>query len=584
MTLGGSSSALAEARKRRKKRNRKLMLQAKSSDPAVRTQAIEKLKRLVAAASAAVDAAELLELGSSPELEGLDMGELGNLLDAATAMDMDGNAAAAAADNDGAVDAAAGNNGAVDAAPVEPQAGNGQGAVDSAPVAPAAAGTNVRVGAVDAAPAPAAAANSSQGPVDSDPAAAAAGAAKDAAGANEDAAWTAVNTLELQYASLSSLLTAKVLNSTEYSQKALPLLERLVQAYVEATGAFPTTLGLDRVFVLNKGLAEGQLEMLRQLKDGVGVSRPSPNDGWLGVDPAISSKTSLLKSPKFWEGVASDAPIRQWLAAVQHWLHMSRVPASEAVGTAANYLRGKAQAYWFAKVPALRRDGKDPNTWDVFRDAMVEGYGAVDPEHVARSKIDHLRQTDSVESYVRELQLLFADLVTYPMNEADKVHKLFAGLSPGLAAKTRIDPATRQPWTSFGAAAAFVIQEDIMFQATKTLTKSANANNHSSPSNHTGRPSGDNHKKRKHEGAYNAGGGKGGKNNKHGKGGKFGNGGGGSNGNNGGGSGSGGASSSRAGVQQPSKAQRDTWFAEKKCLLCGHPDHKKADCPHNRQR
>lgn len=75
-----------------------------------------------------------------------------------------------------------------------------------------------------------------------------------------------------------------------------------------------------------------------------------------GVDPAVSAKPSLLKTPKFWEGLASDEPIRGWLTSVAHWLTMNKVPRADAVGTAANYLRGKAQAYWFSVVDNLRHD------------------------------------------------------------------------------------------------------------------------------------------------------------------------------------------------------------------------------------
>jgi hypothetical protein len=122
---------------------------------------------------------------------------------------------------------------------------------------------------------------------------------------------------------------------------------------------------------------------------------------------------------------------------------MSKVSRSDAVDTAANYLRGKAQQYWFSIVDTLRQFGQDPTSWDLFRATMVLAHGAIDPEYVARTMIDALRQTGSAESYLRELQMLFAELVHQPMSEADKVHIIFAGLNPGLAMSLRsqVDPA-----------------------------------------------------------------------------------------------------------------------------------------------
>jgi uncharacterized membrane protein YgcG len=248
---------------------------------------------------------------------------------------------------------------------------------------------------------------------------------------------------------------------------------------------------------------------------------------------------------------------------------MNKVPREDAVGTAANYLRGKAQTYWFSMVDSLRGAGKDPTSWNVFRDTMVLAFGALDPEYVARTKIAALRQTGSVESYVRDLQMLFAELVQSPMNEADKVHKFFAGLNSDLAMRTQVDPATSERWTTFAAAAQFVVKQDILRQSNRLLTQTSSA----APSaGRTGeiRGGGIHRKPFKRRGHRqgnpsrpNSG------NSARGSSGA------------GGASGSGGAGTSFA--NRPSKQQREIWFQERKCLLCGHPDHQKAECPKARK-
>lgn len=293
------------------------------------------------------------------------------------------------------------------------------------------------------------------------------------------------------------------------------------------------------------------------------------------LDPATTGKTSLLKPPKFWEGLDSDEPIRSWLTAAAHWLSMNQVPRTEAVGVAANYLRGKAQSYWFSMVDTIRTSGKDPTDWDVFKNTMVLAYGALDPEFIARTKISALRQTGSLESYVRELQMLFAELVHQPMTEADKVFKFFEGMNSGLAMRTQVDPATGERWKTFAAAAGFAIKQDILYQTNRMAHKKQNGDSDrdrtgaggvkKSPMKRKGRkPTG----QRSNPPAGGAG--------ARGGNARYG-----SNGGGGGSGGTSGAGSSRGGPA-PTKAQRQKWFDEGKCLNCGHPDHQKKDCPHRR--
>lgn len=387
--------------------------------------------------------------------------------------------------------------------------------------------------------------------------------------------------LASEYDALSALHASGQLSTETFYQLSRPLLESAVEHFRLGMGEFPGTLGSDPVWLRMFDRLQGQLDVtnMRLRRAGVGsaihstpvgagyataIGAPLPRPAAAGLDPAVSTKPSLLKPPKFWEG-DSDGPIRGWLTSVAHWLTMNKVPRQDAVGTAANYLRGKAQAYWFSMVDSLRGAGKDPTSWDVFRDTMVLAYGAIDPEYVARTKIDALRQTGSVESYVRDMQLLFAELIHNPMNEADKVHKFFTGLNPALAMRTQVDPATSERWTTFAAAAQFVIKQDILWQASKVLTKSAKSPPAPPAAGCTGeiRGGGIHRQPFKRQGR------RPGKNN--GK--TSGNGGSGTVG----AGGSGGAGTSTA--RRPSKEQRELWFKEGKCLLCGHPDHKKAECP-----
>lgn len=376
-----------------------------------------------------------------------------------------------------------------------------------------------------------------------------------------------IEQLQTQVAGLNQLLAEEVLNFEGYAVAVLPMHEALLAFHEQLCGEYPTTWGQDAAFLRSREQLRGQVDALalrvRRLRapvvqqpglaTAIGSALPRP----VGLDPATTAKHNLLKPPKFWEGAEADGSIRGWLTSVAHWLNMMTVPPADAVGTAANYLRGKAQAFWFSMVDTLREHGKDPTSWEVFKDTMVLNYGAIDPEYIARTKIDALRQTGTVETYVREMQMLFAELTQQPMHEADKVHKFFSGLNSGLAARSQTDPATGNRWTTFAAAARYAIRQDTLFQANKALNKSPKT-----PAAGDGKKGpGVDGKAMKRRGSKNGGGYRRG-------------------GSNGGGP-SNGVGPSGAG--KPSKAQREAWYKAGKCLNCGHPDHKKADCPKLKQ-
>lgn len=49
----------------------------------------------------------------------------------------------------------------------------------------------------------------------------------------------------------------------------------------------------------------------------------------------------------------------------------------------------------------------------------------------------------------------------------------------------------------------------------------------------------------------------------------------------GGAGGAAGGGSSHSHWRRPSKEERNQRYKAGQCILCGHPDHKMADCPHN---
>ena len=66
-----------------------------------------------------------------------------------------------------------------------------------------------------------------------------------------------------------------------------------------------------------------------------------------------------------------------------------------------------------------------------------------------------------MESYVRELQYLFAELTTCPMSEADKIFAFHRGLKLEIAMVVKVDPVPKQQWPSFVNAAHFAVRHDI---------------------------------------------------------------------------------------------------------------------------
>jgi hypothetical protein len=154
-----------------------------------------------------------------------------------------------------------------------------------------------------------------------------------------------------------------------------------------------------------------------------------------------------------------------------HFLTLAKVPKHVGVGTAVNYLKGGPQRYWFAMEPSLRAQGRDPTDWEVFRACMVQGFGAVDPEVTARHKIYAPRQGEgSGEEYARHLQMLFADLSTGPMSEADKLFVFFRGMRAALADRVSLNHQGER-WATFAAEAAqCAIQVDTLLTTLPTPT------------------------------------------------------------------------------------------------------------------
>ena len=191
-------------------------------------------------------------------------------------------------------------------------------------------------------------------------------------------------------------------------------------------------------------------------------ARPADTYSDTDDDASARVKSSVNKPPIFDGSCGLD--IRTWFHVMSNFLTVRRTPRSDAVAVAVSYLGAQTAVQWYTLSKMLTQQGLNPVDWDTFRRAMVEHYGAVDPEGTARRRLDSLTVQscdNDLQEYVRKTLDLHAQILT--MDEGSKIHRFIQGLGR-FRHLLRLDPTTKSHWRNFATLAHYAAKmgPDIM--------------------------------------------------------------------------------------------------------------------------
>lgn len=164
------------------------------------------------------------------------------------------------------------------------------------------------------------------------------------------------------------------------------------------------------------------------------------------VNPALTSPIPKVPKPQLLHGKGHEN-VELWLANMQLYLNLTRVPAADWADVAYLSLREAAAECLDAERTILVAAGKAFD-WNAFQTAILKYFGIRNPEQKARADLDALKLTGgmSIEKYSQTFNALCAKIRTHAMSDLDKVHLYVQGLPLDLKKRVAVDPVTREPW------------------------------------------------------------------------------------------------------------------------------------------
>lgn len=181
------------------------------------------------------------------------------------------------------------------------------------------------------------------------------------------------------------------------------------------------------------------------------------------VEHSMRKSLDLSKcahKPAVFRGKEDSSSVRDWLAAIEHYLQTAGVPQSSLVDIAVSFLAQDAQRFWFYKAKLLRKEGINFRRWRVFVRAMLERYDHAEPEIAARYQLDKLscRQgVTTVDSYVKQFEHLCSFIPK--LSTGERIHRFITGLPARLADRVRVDPITCRRWTAFSDLVRYTLSQ-----------------------------------------------------------------------------------------------------------------------------
>ena len=171
--------------------------------------------------------------------------------------------------------------------------------------------------------------------------------------------------------------------------------------------------------------------------------------------------SKCANKPAVFKGKDDSGSVRDWMAAVLHYMHTAGVPSAMRVAVAVSFLAHDVQRFWFSKSRVLKKEGKKVKEWKVFQRAMYDRYDHSEPEIVARYKLDKLAcrhpGSSNVDAYVKQ----FEQLCTFipKLSTGERIHRFITGLPVRLADRVRVDPVSCRRWTKFSDLVRYTLNQ-----------------------------------------------------------------------------------------------------------------------------
>ena len=164
-----------------------------------------------------------------------------------------------------------------------------------------------------------------------------------------------------------------------------------------------------------------------------------------------------LNQPDTFDG-KDPKKVQPWLRAMQTYLIAARTPETCWVDVATTYLGTVALSYWQTFALRAEARGADLRSWALFRDAIVNGFGHIDDERLARVAFDNVYQgRQTAAQYAMRFRALLSRIVMNPVDDMEAIRRFRKGLNPDLAARTLFDPKTGEFWTDLDACIKCVV-------------------------------------------------------------------------------------------------------------------------------
>jgi hypothetical protein len=191
---------------------------------------------------------------------------------------------------------------------------------------------------------------------------------------------------------------------------------------------------------LGEALQQTRAQVLRQNETIATLSA-----GNVAESPREVAKVGKVPKPDRYSGTTN---VRNWTYQMEVYLTASRanLESQDVVFTAAAYLTGSALSWWrYVQNQATLHLGTPPSNWHEFSAAIQAQFQPVDPEQVARDRLDVVKQARSVKDYIASFTNLLIEIPG--MTEAAKVHRFVKGLRTDL----RVQVAVQRPTTLMDA-------------------------------------------------------------------------------------------------------------------------------------
>lgn len=182
-----------------------------------------------------------------------------------------------------------------------------------------------------------------------------------------------------------------------------------------------------------------------------------------------------LPKPAVFTGHKRDPTPQNWVHSMENYLTANNVDleGTASVQVAAGYLADSALTWYRLHLSEVERGVVEAyNSWSSFKTALLKRFTPIAPEVVARSKLYHIKQTQSVQSYAVEYNNCMLDIPD--MTEKDRVDRFLRGLKTDV----RVLVELQKPPTLVEAIELATQIDSIMWQAHKAPIRRLSTANH----------------------------------------------------------------------------------------------------------